>query len=110
MSATSKVKSLIMAGTAMAATALGLPPIRVKPKAKRYAVEGKTGKRKQPFRHIIRHEVIGPQFIQTGIRWIHGEAQPIMKRVVTHRFYHATKGWRTYHDRVPDVARARSAA
>lgn len=104
----SKLKSLVLAGTAMAATALGLKPAVVKPK-KRFVVTKKAGKKGDAFRRIVKHET-SEQIIQTGIRWIHGEAHPIMRRVRIHRFYHATKGWRTYHDIVPHVRPAQRAA
>jgi hypothetical protein len=59
-------------------------------------VTNKTGKKYRFGRRIINYERKGPLHRQVGIRWLHGESWPIMQSYFTHRFLHATKGWREY--------------
>lgn len=99
----SKLRDKLRATTSAIAAGLGLPALV--PKKKSHVVTAKAGKKGTHFRRIIKHET-ETLIVQTGIRWINGEAQPIMRQVRVHRFYHATKGWRTYHDIVPNIRRA----
>lgn len=94
----------LLGGVSRAAASIGLPKFGTK---KAYTVTTKAGKKGQPFRRIVRSQS-EPFLRQVGIFWRNGEAHPLMQRGVYHRVYHATKGWRTYTNRIPNLRRAAS--
>lgn len=55
-----------------------------------------AGKRGSFMRRIIGYTRTGPFHRQTGVRWLHGEAWPLMQTYFIHTFTHATKGKRKY--------------
>jgi hypothetical protein len=48
-------------------------------------------------RRIVRQRVLPAMHVQVGTR----NGLPVMKTVQVHRFLHATKGWREYHNGMP---------
>lgn len=90
----SRMKDLFLRGVSAVASTLQLPKASRQRAA--YTVTNKAGKPGTNWRRIVRHEVLGPFFRQVGIKWVSGEAQPIMQKYSHHRFLHATKGWRRY--------------
>lgn len=98
----SRITQALMGGVARAAAAINLPKFGTK---KAYTVTTKAGKKGQPFRRIVRSRS-EPFHRQVGIVWQHGEALPLMQRGTYHHVYHATKGWRRFTNRIPNLKRA----
>jgi len=88
------IKDKLLSTASRAAEMIGLP--KIQPRRSDHQVTNQSGKRATPYRRIVGYERLGPLHRQVGIKWLHGEAWPIMQTYFKHRFLHATKGWREY--------------
>jgi hypothetical protein len=83
--------------TSKRAVAAGMDPVEELAKAKDpQQVSKKLGKKYRFGRRLIGYERRGPFQRQVEVKYLHGEAWPVMQEFYVHRLKHATKGWRAY--------------
>lgn len=62
----------------------------------------KYSKKGKPFRSVVKFERHGP-FFRLADKGVNRHGEPLAVRFHEFRVLHATKGWRVYHDRVPNA-------
>lgn len=93
-------KSALRNGASKMAEALSLGAAKLMGRTSTYKVDGKIGKKYQPYRRYIDYAMTGPFYLQDGVQ---ANGMPQMIRRYVHRFLHATKGWMTKKAERPTV-------